>query len=92
MSGSRPSAWLRANPTAAIWKGQFFGMTRIQKVHKQLKRRRIPQLRALRQEQQRYDVFKTQAPGSVAGNFYVVKESNQAEDAAFIGAFGAHRP
>ena len=31
------------------------------------------------------------APGSVAGSFYAVKETAPAKDAAFIGAFGAHR-
>ena len=31
------------------------------------------------------------APGSVAGSFYVVKETAPAGDAALIGAFGAHR-
>ena len=32
------------------------------------------------------------APGSVAGAFYVKQLSNPTGDAAFIGAFGAHRP
>ena len=36
--------------------------------------------------------YKSQAPGSVAGTFYATQQSNPVGSAAFIGAFGAHRP
>ncbi len=59
------------------WKGQFFGR----------EFRRTPGLNADGKTEVKYE---SQAPGSVAGNFYVVKESTP-KDEAFIGAFGANR-
>ena len=35
--------------------------------------------------------YKSEAPGSVAGTFFVKQKSNPVDEAAFIGAFGAHR-
>ncbi len=66
------------------WKGQFFGQ------------------RATRSVSSATNVgdptitdvtttYTSQAPGSVAGTFYATQRSNPAGDAAFIGAFGAHR-
>ena len=65
------------------WKGQFFGQ----------EFRRISTTGTVdgnTPERTTTVTYETQAPGSVAGNFYVVKESTP-EDEAFIGAFGAHR-
>ncbi len=83
---SAPSATLAVGVVAGQsyrggWRGQFFGQ-------------RISGPKSVRDT----DVepvttaitFSPQAPGSVAGTFNVVKESGEG-DAAFIGAFAAHR-
>ncbi len=68
---------------SGAWKGQFFG----QEFRRFSKTETIAENDPTRKTTVDY---KTQAPGSVAGNFYVVKQSTP-EDEAFIGAFGANR-
>ena len=78
------------------WKGQFFGQ----------EFRRVSTTEAnpaydsavtdsaqVEYHQRRTTVdYKAEAPGSVAGTFYATQQSNPKGSAAFIGAFGAHRP
>ena len=63
------------------WKGQFFGMkaTRLQSTYND---DRTIETRA----------YEPDMPGSVGGSFYVDRQTVGEGDAAFIGAFGAHRP
>ncbi len=72
------------------WKGQFFGM----------EYRREPPVYTPAVRDTNGDVttaqitattYSPQHPGSVAGTFQVIQQSNPAKSAAFIGAFGAHR-
>ena len=65
------------------WKGQFFGQEFRRFSENSTEAGNTPTATTT-------VTYKPQAPGSVAGNFYVVKESTP-EDEAFIGAFGAHR-
>ena len=68
------------------WKGQFFG----QKVS----RAQRPSSEPLNSDDDpatSTTTFSAQAPGSVAGTFYVKQQSAPVGDAAFIGSFGAHR-
>ena len=67
------------------WTGQFFGFraTRSSKTTPADPTNNV--LRTIT------TTYSPAAPGSVAGSFYVEKETAPAGDAAFIGAFGAHR-
>ena len=68
------------------WTGQFFGFRATKS--SSTTRQADPGNNVLRQVTTTYSA---EAPGSVAGSFYVVKETAPAGDAALIGAFGAHR-
>lgn len=64
------------------WKGQFFGMRH--KAKSVVTDRTVDPVTIT-------TTYKADAPGSVAGTFYATQQSNPAGEAAFIGAFGAHR-
>ena len=66
------------------WRGQFFG----QRVTKSTVTNAVDEAPIT---SERTTTYKPQAPGSVAGTFQVIQKSNPANEAAFIGAFGAHR-
>ena len=66
------------------WKGQFFGM----RAKRETSTFSGTVAGGDRTESRTY---KPQAPGSVAGSFYVDRETVGEGEAAFIGAFGAHR-
>ena len=66
------------------WKGQFFGM----KAKRESSTFTGTVSAGDRTENRTY---KSEAPGSVAGSFYVDRQTVGEGDAAFIGAFGAHR-
>ncbi len=66
------------------WKGQFFG----QRVTKSTVTNAVDEAPIT---SERTTTYKPQAPGSVAGTFQVIQKSNPADEAAFIGSFGAHR-
>ncbi len=73
------------------WKGQFFGLrtTRSQTtvpVHTRDGNRNITAT-----TNTITTTYSPQHPGSVAGTFQVIQKSNPADEAAFIGAFGARR-
>ena len=74
------------NAYAGDWKGQFFGM-RYDKKSTRETRKADPNNNVLRQVTTTYTPG---APNSVAGTFYATKQSGEG-NAAFIGAFGAHR-
>ncbi len=63
------------------WTGQFFG-----------KRTKSSPLSPQNTSNGRDYEYQPDAPNSVAGTFYVIKQSAPVGDAAFIGAFGAYRP
>ena len=62
------------------WTGQFFG-----------KRTKSSPLSPQNTSNGRDYTYQPNAPGSVAGTFYVIKQSAPAGDAAFIGSFAAKR-
>ena len=67
-----------------IWKGQFFGMR-----GKRLESTYTGTVAGGDRTEVR--AYEPQAPNSVAGSFYVDRQTVGEGDAAFIGAFGAHR-
>ena len=69
------------------WTGQFFGF-RATKSSKTTPADHPDSVGGLKTTTTTYSPA---APGSVAGSFYVEKETAPAGDAALIGAFGAHR-
>ena len=68
------------------WEGQFFGLrtTRSQTTD-------TDDSTPTAIERTITTTYSPQHPGSVAGTFQVIQKSNPANEAAFIGAFGAHR-
>ena len=74
------------------WRGQFFGLRHKPKTtetateHDRDSNGDITATRVTIRT-----TYKPDAPGSVAGTFFVKQLSNPAGEAAFIGAFGAHR-
>ncbi len=68
------------------WKGQFFGhrVTRSQTTN-------TDRTDPTNIQTTITTTYSPQAPGSVAGTFYVKQQSNPAGSTAFIGSFGAHR-
>ena len=66
------------------WKGQFFGQRTTRSVSSGTNAG-DPTITDVT------TTYTSQAPGSVAGTFYATQRSNPAGEAAFIGAFGAHR-
>ncbi len=68
------------------WRGQFFGprVTRSDNTE-------TTNADANPVEKTITTTYSAEAPGSVAGTFYATQQSNPVGDAAFIGAFGAHR-
>ena len=74
---------------SGAWKGQFFGMryTRTQATVPVRDTTVDPVTTATTIT----TTYSPEAPGSVAGTFFVKQLSNPAGEAAFIGAFGAHR-
>ena len=74
---------VEGNAYGGSWKGQFFGQ--------EFRRSETTgNVTGNTPERTTTVTYKAQAPGSVAGNFYVVKDSTPGDE-AFIGAFGAHR-
>ena len=71
------------------WKGQFFGMTRFTRTQTTVTATDTSDPPVTTRTIT--TTYSPQAPGSVAGTFYVKQLSNPAGEAAFIGAFGAHR-
>ena len=73
------------------WKGQFFGLrtTRSQTTVTEHTRDGNGNITATTNTIT--TTYSPQHPGSVAGTFQVIQQSNPAESAAFIGAFGANR-
>ena len=71
------------------WKGQFFGMTRVTRSQTSVPVRDTSD--PVVTTTTITTTYSPQAPGSVAGTFYATQQSNPAGEAAFIGAFGAHR-
>ena len=71
------------------WRGQFFGMryTRTEETESETTGT-APNTTTTTTITTTYS---PEAPGSVAGSFFVKQLSNPAGEAAFIGAFGAHR-
>ncbi len=69
------------------WRGQFFGLRHKPKTTETVTDRTDP----LAITTTITTTYKPDAPGSVAGTFFVKQLSNPAGEAAFIGAFGAHR-
>ena len=71
------------------WKGQFFGMrytsTQMTESVRDTTQDPVPTTTTITTE------YSPEAPGSVAGAFFVKQLSNPAGEAAFIGAFGANR-
>ncbi|MCY3823242.1 MAG: hypothetical protein OXG62_05180 [Nitrospinae bacterium] len=71
------------------WKGQFFNMRYTKTVETESVRDTnadpVTTATTITTE------YSPEAPGSVAGTFFVKQLSNPAGEAAFIGAFGAHR-
>ena len=77
---------VEGNAYSGLWEGQFFGQ-RVSSAQK-------PSTDALNTDTDpatSATTFSAQAPGSVAGTFYATQQSAPVRDAAFIGAFGAHR-
>ena len=78
------------------WKGQFFGMTR-QRATRSQTSASTTRDGTINGEDKTITTntitttYSPQAPGSVAGTFYATQQSAPVGDAAFIGAFGAHR-
>ncbi len=66
------------------WKGQFFGM----RASATSDTADVP---SNTPERTRTTTYSPDEPGSVAGSFYVKRQTVGEGDAAFIGAFGAHR-
>ena len=62
------------------WTGQFFG-----------KRTKSSPTSVANNNDGRDYTYQPDAPNSVAGTFYVIKQSAPAGDAAFLGSFGAYR-
>ena len=90
------SASFGANPAAGVlagenytgnWTGQFFGMRAV----RSSKSVRTPADVQNPATTTITTTYSPDAPGSVAGTFYVIKQTAPAGDAAFIGAFGANR-
>ena len=77
---------IAGNAYIGNWKGQFFGRRHYKKLTEET-RKADPDRNEIRQLTTTYTPG---MPGSVAGAFFVTKESGEGE-AAFIGAFGAHR-
>ena len=71
------------------WKGQFFGMTKVTRTQETVTTTdtSTPPVTT----RTITTTYSPQAPGSVAGTFFAKQLSNPAGEAAFIGAFGAHR-
>ena len=68
------------------WKGQFFGYRVTRSTGTE-----TTNADANPVERTITTTYSAQAPGSVAGTFYATQQSNPEGEAAFIGAFGAHR-
>ena len=73
---------------SGAWKGQFFGLRVAPKTTESETDRTTD---APNISTTITTTYSPQAPGSVAGTFYVNQQSAPAGSAAFIGAFGAHR-
>ena len=84
--GGSVAGVVAGNAYAGDWKGRFFGM-RYDKMSTKETRKADPNTNTIRQVTTTYTPG---APNSVAGTFYATKQSGEG-DAAFIGAFGAHR-
>ncbi len=67
------------------WKGQFFGRRATKSIETE-RTGTAPNITTTITT-----TYAPAAPGSVAGTFYATQQSNPAREAAFIGAFGAHR-
>ena len=72
---------------SGLWKGQFFG----QRVSNAQRPSSDP-LNTDTDSATSATTFSAEAPGSVAGTFYVKQQSNPVGSTAFIGSFAAHRP
>ena len=72
------------------WKGQFFGHRATRSTETGTIERQDDQGQTVTVSQTT-TMYSPQHPGSVAGTFFVKQLSNPAGEAAFIGAFGAHR-
>ena len=93
--GDKITAKFGVNPAASVlagenytgnWTGQFFRMRADWDTsNSERDTTQIPPVTTT-------TTYTAEAPGSVAGTFYVIKQTAPAGDAAFIGAFGAHRP
>ena len=76
------------------WKGQFFGMSRRQVTRSQTtatQHTRDGNGNITATTNTITTTYSPQHPGSVAGTFYATQQSAPVGDAAFIGAFTAHR-
>ena len=82
--GGEAAGVIAGHAYTGSWKGQFFGMRggRLQSTYTGTV------ADGNRVEMRSYE---PQAPNSVAGSFYVDRQTVGEGDAAFIGAFGAHR-
>ena len=72
------------NAYNGAWKGRFFGMRYDRKVT-------APKVVVQNGQDTQEISYTPGLPGSVAGTFYLNKLTGPGGDAAFIGAFGAHR-
>lgn len=82
--GGSTAGVVAGSPYLGNWKGQFFGI-----------RTRRSSVTATDDDNDpkrtTTTTYAIQAPGSVAGTFYAIKQSAAGGDGAFIGTFGAHR-
>ncbi len=72
------------NAYNGAWKGRFFGLRHDKKVT-------APRVAVENNPDTQTISYTPGLPGSVAGTFYLNKLTGPGGDAAFIGAFGAHR-
>ena len=72
-------------PYVGNWKGQFFGLRAKRPETGRITNDADPPITTIT------TTYTPDAPGSVAGTFYATKQTESGGDAAFIGAFGAHR-
>ncbi len=83
-TGGTAAGVVEGNAYNGAWKGQFFGMRRDKRVE-------APRVVVDGAADTQAISYTPGLPGSVAGTFYVNKLTGTGGDAAFIGAFGAHR-
>ena len=83
-AGGDAAGVIEGHAYTGSWKGQFFGM-------RATKTSETDDVPANDPERTTTTTYTPDKPGSVAGSFYVDRQTVGEGDAAFIGAFGAHR-